>query len=116
MKRSPDIILDDKVYSIIGVVPPGVRFGYFGATDIWIPMAADRRFRSGGEVVVVGRLRPGVTREAGQAEMDTNLRGIGREHVEDSKTGVLVKPLHEWVIGDMRRTFLCYWGPLRSCS
>src|SRR2546427_638370 len=83
------IILDDKLYSIIGVVPPGVRFGNFGATDIWIPMAADRRFRSGGDVLAVGRLRPGVTRGAAQAEMDTIMRGIGREHVQDSKTGVL---------------------------
>jgi predicted permease len=103
------IILDDKLYSIIGVLPPGVRFGYF-ATDIWIPMAADRRFRAGGDVVAVGRLRPGVTRETAQAEMDAIMRAIGHEHVQDSKTGVLVEPLHDWVVGDVRRTFLLLMG------
>jgi putative ABC transport system permease protein len=43
------ITLDEKAYSIIGVLPEG-RFGYFGAIDVWIPMAANRDFRSGGDV------------------------------------------------------------------
>ena len=90
------IILDDSPYNLVGVLPPGVRFGYFGVTDVWVPIAADRRHRFGGDVVVVGRLRQGLTQEAAQAEMDVVMQGIGREHIQDSQTGVLVKPLHEW--------------------
>ncbi|PYV87862.1 MAG: hypothetical protein DMG05_16625 [Acidobacteria bacterium] len=90
------IILDDSPYNLVGVLPPDVRFGYFGVTDVWVPIAADRRHRFGGDVVVVGRLRQGLTQEAAQAEMDVVMQGIGREHIQDSQTGVLVKPLHEW--------------------
>ena len=37
------------------------------------------------DVVVVGRLRQGLTQEAAQAEMDVVMQGIGREHIQDSK-------------------------------
>jgi len=100
------LALDGIPYTIIGILPGNIRFGYFGTTDVWIPITADRRHRFGGDVVAVGRLRHGMTREAAQAEMEAVMHGIGREHVEDSKTGVLVRPLHEWAVGDVRRPFL----------
>src|SRR5439155_21595344 len=89
---------------------PELRFGYFGATDIWIPMAASRVFRGGGDVVAVGRLRAGVTREGAQAEMHAIMGQIRREHQEDSKTGVLVEPLQDWVVGDIRNSLLMLLG------
>ncbi len=104
------IILNDKPYNIIGVLPPGIRFAHFGATDVWIPLAANRSFRTGGDVVVVAQLRQGVTRGIAQTEMEVVMRGIQREHIEDSKTGVVVKPLHDWIVGDVRRTFLTLLG------
>ena len=104
------IMLDDKPYNIVGILPAGIHFGYFGAIDVWIPMAANRDFRTGGDVIAVGRLRSGVKREAAQAEMEIVMRGIGRDHVEDFNTGVLVKPLHDWVVGNVRRTLLMLLG------
>lgn len=105
------IILDGAPFQIIGVLPTDIRsFAHFGRKDVWLPLAANRAFRTGGDVVVVGRLRRGVTQQAAQAEMETVMRGIGREHREDSRTGVLVEPLHDWVVGDTRQVFLTILG------
>lgn len=104
------VILDEKSFQIIGVMPGGLRFANFGVTDFWIPLVANRSARAGGDVVAIGRLRPGVTQEAAQAEMDAIMQQIRREQQQDSQTYVVVKPLHEWIVGDVRRTFLVLLG------
>ncbi len=103
------IILDDKQYRVVGILPE-LPFGYYTATDLWTPMGANRVFRGGGDVVAIGRLRPGVTRVAAQAEMNAIMGQIRGEHQEDSKTGVLVGPLQDWVVGDIRTSFLMLLG------
>ncbi len=104
------VVLDEKPFTIIGVMPGRLRFAHFGLTDVWIPLAANRSFRSGGDVVALGRLRPGVTQGAAQTEMDAVMQQIRREQQQDSQTYVVVKPLHEWVVGDVHRTFLVLLG------
>ncbi|PYT35325.1 MAG: hypothetical protein DMG58_02415 [Acidobacteria bacterium] len=104
------VVLDEKSFTIIGVMPADLRFAYFGVTDFWIPLTANRNFRAGGDVVAIGLLRPGVTQETAQAEMDAVMQQIRREQQQDSQTYVVVKPLHEWIVGDMRRTFLVLLG------
>lgn len=104
------LVLDGKIFTVAGVIPAGFRFAHFGAIDVWVPMAANRDFRGGGNVVVIGRLRPGITRQAAQEEMDAVMQQIRREHQEDSRTYVVVKPLQEWIVGEVRRTFLVLLG------
>jgi putative ABC transport system permease protein len=101
------IVLDDRPYHIIGVLPE-IRF--YGATDIWTPIEANRMFRGGGDVVAVGRLHPAVTQKAAQAEMHAIMAQIRREHREDSKTGVLVEPMQDWVVGDIQSSFFMLLG------
>jgi predicted permease len=105
------IVLDDKPVMIIGIMPAELRFAsLLGLPDVWIPLAANRDFRGGGDVVAIGRLRPGITQEAARTEMDAIMQQIGREHREDSENCVVLKPLHEWIVGDVRRTFLVLLG------
>ncbi len=104
------VVLDEKPFTIIGVMPAELRFADFGVTDVWIPLAANRSFRAGGDVVAIGRLRPGITQEASQAEMNAIMQQIRCEQQQDSQTYVVVKPLHEWIVGDVRRTFLVLLG------
>ena len=104
------IVLNDKPFAIIGVMPAELRFAYFGVTDVWIPLAANPNFRGGGDVVAIGRLRAGITRGAAQTEMDAVMKQVRSEHQEDSQTYAVVKPLHEWIVGDVRRTFLVLLG------
>jgi len=106
----PDVLgktltLNDSPYTIVGVLPPDIRFGN-RRNEVWIPIAADRRHRAGGDVLAVGHLRAGVSQASAQAEMDRIMQGIRQEQQQDSRTGVLVRPLHEWVTGEVRRPFL----------
>ena len=63
------IELDDGVHTIIGVMPQ--RLDVFEPSDVWLPLrlnaASDTMPRLVG---VVGRLRPGVTREAAARELE----------------------------------------------
>jgi predicted permease len=73
--------LDEHPYTVIGVMPPSFRFPFDGAplsemADLWVPIAfepdrlsPENRTREFG-VGVVGRLKPGVTREQAQADME----------------------------------------------
>jgi putative ABC transport system permease protein len=104
------IILSGMSYEIVGILPSDIRFDPLRRSDVYLPIAANPAARFGGDVIVVGRLRPGVTLRAAQAEMDAVMHGIGRDHIDDSRTGVLIKPLQNWIVGDMRQVFLVILG------
>ena len=50
------LVLNGKIFTVTGVIPDGFRFAHFGAIDVWVPMAANRNSRGGGNVVAIGRL------------------------------------------------------------
>ncbi len=74
--------LDEHSYTVIGVMPPSFRFPFDGAplsemADLWVPIAfepdrltPENRLREFG-VGVVGRLRPGVTRQQAQEDLES---------------------------------------------
>jgi putative ABC transport system permease protein len=70
------IVMDGEPYTIIGVMPQG--FEYFRAADVYVPISlflqpnsglADRGSSFG--LYAVGRLKPGVTTEQANSEMET---------------------------------------------
>src|SRR5215475_13368852 len=91
-----DIRLDGTPYKVIGVVRPGVNDRI--PADLWIPLQlkpeeiANRQFRP---LMVVGRLKPGVTIEQAQQEMNVIARSQA-ERFPGSNAGrsVSVEPLH----------------------
>jgi len=90
-----DIRLDGTPYKVIGVLRPGVNDRI--PADLWIPLPlkpdeiANRQFRP---LLVVGRLKPGVTIEQAQQEMNVIARSLA-ERFPDSNSGrsVSVEPL-----------------------
>ena len=104
------IVLDDRPYTVIGVVPSGFALGKIRRTDVWVPLAARTDVRTGGAVNVIGRMRPGVTRAAAQAEMNVIQERIKREHREDSAFGVEVRTLRDWVVNDARPALMALMG------
>lgn len=72
------IVLDSKAYTIIGVAPPGFVFAPLGSNvDVWVTrifelnLATPAQIQAGaGYLDAVARLRPGVTREQTQAELN----------------------------------------------
>jgi len=73
--------LDEKPYTVIGVMPASFRFPFDGAplsemADLWVPIAfepdrlsPENRNREFG-VGLIGRLKPGVTREQAQKDVE----------------------------------------------
>jgi putative ABC transport system permease protein len=67
--------LNQVATTVVGVMPEGVRFP--NNADLWQPLVPDQNSlrRSARNMTVFGRLAPGVSREAAQAEM----RGIAQQ-------------------------------------
>jgi putative ABC transport system permease protein len=76
------IWLNNQPHSVIGVLPPDFRMYVGQQTDLYLPFImgpAEKQNRGGHTLWVVGRLRPGVTLEQAQAEMDLISRAIERQ-------------------------------------
>jgi len=99
-------------YTIIGVLPPGTRFPGLGPRDVWVPLAARPSLGAAGRggVLAIGRLRPGVTREGAQAEMDAVTRRNALERTQYRTRPAVVKPLREWLVEEVRGTLLTLFG------
>lgn len=110
--------LDGKPFSIVGVMPPHFD-SYTGASnaDIWItaailaetsaanPKPASEE-RGMSFLHVIGRLRPGVTVQQAQADMNRVADLLMRAYPKDGKEGVIVQGLQASVTGDLRLTLL----------
>lgn len=98
------IHVDGEPRSVIGVMPAGFRIipwedeiAFWAANDLSrIPRAA--------WMVAVGRLKPGVTPEAAQAESTVIARGVLKSRgVKVGGVGTKVEPIHEAFFGGARR-------------
>lgn len=115
------LIVGGRSLTVLGVVP-AVPFDVRGDdTDLWTSFDGERRYRGGGSVICLAKLRAGVTRETAQAEMDSIMSQIRTEHQEDSKTAARVLPLRDWITGEARRPLVLLFAAvvllvLISCS
>jgi predicted permease len=112
---SPDAIgktltLDGVGYIVVGVIPADFRYqsGNFPDSDIYVPIGQwnDKTFRDrrvGMGMDAVGRLKPGVTLQQAQADMDTVAQHLAETYPDaDKGTGVALLPLKQDVVGDIR--------------
>ena len=107
------LTLNNKPYSIVGVMPGSFRFpGHF---DVWLPIALDPYKETQGDtfslIEVVGRLKPEKTLALAQTELSL----IGRQSSEQGKdplpvSTVEVTPLHQQLVAGVRLTVLVLWG------
>ena len=75
--------------------------------DFWVPEFLDPTRRDNGDLDVIARLRPGVSLEQAQAEMDTISRNLAVAHPETNNgLSVRVVPLRDHVLGGSRRVLL----------
>jgi putative ABC transport system permease protein len=111
------INLNSSVYTVVGVMPPGFMFpraeempGSFSfarETQLWVPLALPATMKSPDdpdEMALIGRLKPGVSTENAQAEMDVLSRRF--EAANPRAAGWYrsrVTPLARQVVGDTRR-------------
>ncbi|MGH9667775.1 MAG: ABC transporter permease [Bryobacteraceae bacterium] len=114
------ILINDALRTIIGVMPAGFAFTTQPANraEIWVPleMRADPQ-RATGDLLLIGRLKPGVTVAAARAGMDALGRNLEQTyhlyrgpHGEDAGYRVAVAPLREELFGRFRMGLLVLAG------
>ena len=116
---SPDVIgkpinLSGQAYTVIGVIP--ADFHFLGAPDVytllgqWDDVLARSREAHPG-LRVLGRLKPGVTQEQAQAEMNSVAAGLAQIYPQsNAHHGVTVRPLAQEIVGDVRPALLVLLG------
>ena len=101
--------LDDDRVQIVGVMPPG--FGFPAANvDVWVPTAWDPAsrgqifFRRAHWLGVVARLKPGVTPEQANAQLQASVRRLQQDYPATNQVmGADMLSLHDAVVGSTRR-------------
>ncbi len=110
------ITLDGRPTLVTGVLPENFRFGTI-AYDLWIPQALNparlmpRQIRS---VSVVAKLKPGVSLEQAQQEVDLIAQRFEKDYPESypegSGYGIHLTPVREDLVGGVRTTLLVLFG------
>jgi len=108
------IVLDDRSYTVVGVLPP--RFDFpsplVEVYTLWRPGAEEAKGIGGHYTGVVARMKPGVTVDQALTEMNTIDLRVEKEFPDNSMGWrSLVKPLAEDMLGDAsKRLYLLLGG------
>ena len=120
---NPDIVgknitLNAQAFTVIGVMGP--EFDFPISTDpssraqMWKPLvwtAQERAVRDNHNYGVIARVKPGVSAEQAQAEMNSISNGLAQQYPGDDKGwGGVVVPMHEDLVGDVRPALLILLG------
>ena len=106
--------LDDKTYTIIGVLPGDLSV--FRTTDVFVPIGQWNnpalKVRSAAlGLHGFGRMKPGVTLEQAQADLSRVMANLAATYPETNKNnGAKVSPLKERMIGDIGTTLWILLG------
>jgi putative ABC transport system permease protein len=111
--------LNGENYTVIGIMPPSFKFGREFAQEIEIyspigltPEQLDPKRWRNEFLFVVAKLKPNRTLEQAQSEMDTIAANVRREYFgggdadDPSSWGLLLRPLREIVVGEIRPALL----------
>jgi len=105
------ILLNGVSYTIVGVLPRG--FQPDPEADVWLPLQADPNSTNQGHYLnVAGRLKPGVTVAAAQAQMKLVGERFRKANPKwmDAEEGVAVVPMRDATTGEVRTALLVLFG------
>src|SRR5581483_8941050 len=104
------VTLDGTAHTVVGVMGRDFDFPPGWTIDAWVPLqpsAEMSKDRGSHWLSVVGRLKPGVTVAAAQAEMETIAQRIARTYPDAQKgRSAWVLPFHEDLVGPVRPKLL----------
>ena len=108
------ISLDEKSFTVIGVAPRGFdppSFGWLPSHELWTPFSPTPSNRSWGRfLLVVGRLRDGVSVESANREIASIAEQRGREDKDNRGWSASVVGLSEEITGDVHTPLLVLLG------
>ncbi len=96
-----DVVLNGTSYTIVGVMPRGFLFPYEGVA-FWFTLFDEEKtsdYRPGGYLKVIARLRPDVSIEQAQAEMDGIVSHLAEEYPEEEEHGIRLTEYHQLIVG-----------------
>jgi putative ABC transport system permease protein len=107
------LTLNDQSYTIVGITPPDFRYGL--EVDVTVPfgLQTQRFSRRGADpgTGVVARLKPHVSQQQGESDLNMVAARLEQQYPATNKgRRVLLTPLHESFVGDVRRPLLILLG------
>jgi putative ABC transport system permease protein len=104
------ITLNGESYTVAGIMPRGFQF-ILRDVEIWAPLQLNpgRNYRqgSGRWMQAVARLKPSVSLEQAQSQMQAIAAGLEAQYPEFNRNwGVNLVPVEEQIVGDVRRPLL----------
>ncbi len=106
------INLDGEPYTIVGVMGP--KMNKPGFARLWVPLALTAKeasVRGEHHFLSIARLKPGVTLEQAQTEMDTISQRLEKAYPEDDKGwGATLHSMRDETVGDVRPALLMMLG------
>jgi putative ABC transport system permease protein len=104
------ILLDGNLRHVVGVMCPGFRDIGWSKVDLW--MGANwAGVRESRESEVFGRLKPGISVEKAQAELDVIEARLAQQYPAEQKGyGARIQPLQVYLYGDYKKLFLAFFG------
>ncbi len=107
------LTLSGETHEVVGVMPPWFQFPSRD-DQLWVPIAfgpEQAANRGNNSFEVIARLKPGVTREQAEAEMDAITARLQQQYPDVVKTkGSVIIPLHEQLVGDIKPALLILLG------
>ena len=107
------ITLNAQSHTVVGVMPPGVQHpgnDYHAiadgdTVDLWLPFPyqGDPTHRGSHFMEGIGRLKPGVSPQQGNADLTAVLQQLMREHVTAKDWRVYLVPLYRELVGPTER-------------
>ena len=106
------LTLDGTPFEVVGVLPKSFAWGP-ATLDLLVPLAPDpARGRGDHRLLVLGRLRPGVSLQQAQSEMDGIAAQIARQYPESNRGwGILMRTFYDWIVPvETRQSLLIFVG------
>ena len=108
------ITLSGEPYEIIGVVGPNLNIEIDEPPDVYVPFQLDpNRDDNGHYFAVIGRLKPGVTIAAANAQLQAAYPQYRQAHTmpfDFPQTGFSTQPLQDAIVGGVRTSLLILVG------
>src|SRR4030095_14212186 len=115
--------LDERLYSVIGVMPASFQFPstdntFSESVDLWVPMAMTDEERKGRansfDYGVIGRLKPGITVEQARADIQSVAERMQQEYPNTYKGNIEIAAsvigLEQEIVQPVRTVLLVLFG------
>jgi putative ABC transport system permease protein len=102
--------------TVLGVMKPDFRYPNRDC-ELWAPLtipADEYNHRSWGSYSAVARLKPGITLEQAQADLDVVSANLARQYAANKEMGVGITPLLEDMVGQLEQPLLVLLGAVAA--